>query len=133
VAGYLEGGFESFVANGGKTGTVRIVPPKEFLVLEGEAGTQIKSNSDNHVVLDIRKPGEWSDGVLPNAVTITLQELEEKIEQVPRDKVIHVYCKSGGRAKMAASILQNNGVKEIVLATGGIDAIAAESNVKLSL
>ena len=44
------------------------------------------------------------------------------MQSAPRDEPIALYCKSGTRASIAASLLQARGFTDVVVAPGGIDA-----------
>lgn len=60
-------------------------------------------------VLDVRAPHEWKEGHVPGAMHVFLPELPGRLAQLPRDKPAAVYCDSGYRASIAASILQARG------------------------
>jgi hydroxyacylglutathione hydrolase len=56
------------------------------------------------VVLDVRRPDEWQAGHLSGAVHIPFWEIEHRADEVPAGQV-WVYCASGSRASIAASLL----------------------------
>ncbi|MGB9282266.1 MAG: rhodanese-like domain-containing protein, partial [Pseudonocardiaceae bacterium] len=56
------------------------------------------------VLLDTRRDDEWASGHIEGAVHIPLQELRERLDDVPPGRV-WVHCGSGYRASIAASIL----------------------------
>ena len=58
----------------------------------------------------------------------TQNDLSKSLENAPRDEPIALYCKSGTRASIAASILQAQGFTDVVIAPGGIDAWEASGN-----
>lgn len=60
-------------------------------------------------LLDVRDPDEFSDGHAPDAVNIPLNGLRKRLEELPRDRQILVYCHSGQRAYYATRILVQNG------------------------
>jgi rhodanese-related sulfurtransferase len=62
------------------------------------------------VILDVRAVSEASDGSLPNALNIPLDELEKRLSDIPKDKVVYVYCGTGARAEMAYNVLKKAGV-----------------------
>lgn len=41
--------------------------------------------------------------------------MEANIAKIPKDKIVHVYCKTGGRAKIGMSILVKNGLKNVII------------------
>lgn len=70
-------------------------------------------------VLDVRSKKEWEEGHLHDAIHITLGNLFEKLDDVPKDCPIVLQCRTGLRSAIAASILQRAGIKEVVNLKGG--------------
>ncbi len=62
-------------------------------------------------LIDVRSPDEWDRGHIPNARHYFLGELREHLDKLNRTKPTAVYCDSGYRASIAASILQQAGFK----------------------
>lgn len=56
-------------------------------------------------VLDVRNPAEFDAGHVPGAVNIPLPTLSARMDEVPADKPIAVYCASGYRSSVGASLL----------------------------
>lgn len=72
-------------------------------------------------LLDVRNPTEQEICTIPNtALLIPVKELSKRLNEVPKDKKIIVYCKSGVRSKTACEILASAGWKEIFHLEGGI-------------
>lgn len=69
-------------------------------------------NTD-HVLIDVRTPAEFSEGYIEGAVNIPLQELEQRLSDVPQGQTIVLYCRSGNRSGQAATILDNAGYGNI--------------------
>ncbi len=69
----------------------------------------------NGIILDVRAPEEVAGGHISNASTINLydEDFVGKINLIPKDKEIYVYCKMGGRSAQAAEILQKNGFDKV--------------------
>ncbi len=87
-------------------------------------------------LLDARGPGEFKEKHIANAINIPHTEVGEKaLLLIPnKDTIILVYCKSGGRSKMAAEALINLGYTN-VYDFGGIDTdwkgpVITDKNVK---
>lgn len=60
--------------------------------------------------LDVRNPGELkNNGSLPQAINIPLDELRDRLAELPKDQEIIVSCQSGQRSYLAERILKNNG------------------------
>lgn len=55
---------------------------------------------------------------------IELSELEAQINKIPKDKVIHVYCAAGLRARMGMHIVRNANVREVVITNVGIKVVS---------
>ncbi|MFY0408128.1 rhodanese-like domain-containing protein [Solicola sp. PLA-1-18] len=71
------------------------------------------------VVLDVREDDEWASGHLDGAVHVPLGQLPGRLDEVPRDGQVLVYCKVGGRSAQATAYLQQAGVDAVNL-DGGI-------------
>lgn len=77
------------------------------------------------VVLDVRNPNEYSAGHLEGAINIPLGRLPEHLAELPREGNILVYCQSGGRSSIAASLLQRAGFRSVASLEGGYSACVA--------
>ncbi len=71
-------------------------------------------------ILDVRTQEEYDAGHIKNSTLIPLQVLDKRLNELPRDGKILVYCRSGSRSAQASQILVNNGFKEIYNMKGGI-------------
>ncbi|MFC1634632.1 FAD-dependent oxidoreductase [Planctomycetota bacterium] len=60
-------------------------------------------------VLDVRTPPEFVRGGVPNAKNIPVDQLRDRLDELPRDKTIHAYCAVGLRSYIACRILDQNG------------------------
>ncbi|MCZ7381868.1 MAG: rhodanese-like domain-containing protein [Candidatus Methanoperedens sp.] len=72
------------------------------------------------LILDVRTQEEYDAGHIKNSTLIPVQVLDKRLNELPHDKKILVYCKAGGRSAQASEILVNNGFKEIYNMKGGI-------------
>ncbi len=77
-------------------------------------------DSGDVLILDVRTQEEYEAGHIINSTLIPVQVLDKRLNELPRDKKILVYCKSGSRSAQASQILINNGFKEIYNMKGGI-------------
>ncbi|WP_347250188.1 rhodanese-like domain-containing protein [Zoogloea sp.] len=84
---------------------------------------------DADVLLDVREADEYAAGHLPGAVHVSRGMLEFKLGGTPelshRDLKVVLYCKTGGRAALAARSLQDMGYLNVQSLAGGFDAWAA--------
>ena len=65
------------------------------------------SSEAPHLLLDVRTPEEFATGHIPGAINISVQELPSRLNEVPQDQPVVVYCRSGNRSAQAAKILGN--------------------------
>ncbi len=70
---------------------------------------EVKREGKRLQLLDVRSPDEWNSGHMPHARHAFLGELREQLGKLDRDRPTAVYCDSGYRASIAASILQQAG------------------------
>lgn len=71
-------------------------------------------------LLDVRTPDEFAAVHIPGATVIPVQVLSERLGEVPAEKPIYVYCRSGRRSLRAANILAQHGFNPIYNLHGGI-------------
>jgi adenylyltransferase/sulfurtransferase len=87
---------------------------------------ELRDAGDNHFLLDVREPHEQSICRIAGATLIPLGELENRTNELPKDKRILVHCKSGGRSARAVSRLRELGFNDVWNISGGIIAWARE-------
>ena len=80
----------------------------------------------NTTVVDVREPSEYEAGALPGAILLPRGVLEFKIGGIPElsdpTKPVLVYCRTGGRASLAAQTMQLLGYTNVVSLAGGYQA-----------
>ena len=79
------------------------------------------SDSSKQMLLDVRTPAEFSTGSMPGAVNIPLANLRRRLEELPRDKQIVVFCRVGLIAYNAARVLQAHGFTNHYNLSGGYE------------
>lgn len=65
------------------------------------------------VILDVRSKDEYSGGHIKGSVNVPLNNLNNYISKLSKDKPVITCCASGMRSASAKSILQSNGFKEV--------------------
>ena len=71
------------------------------------------------VLLDVRQPNEWATASFPDSEPIFVADLPARLAELPAGAPVTVFCRTGHRASMAASILDNAGFDVTLVAEGG--------------
>jgi NADPH-dependent 2,4-dienoyl-CoA reductase/sulfur reductase-like enzyme/rhodanese-related sulfurtransferase len=95
-------------------------------VLGGDMPISHWREMDEGVILDVRESFEMAVEKVEGAVNIPLGQLRTRLDELPRDKNIHVICRSGQRAYSATRVLLQNGFKATTV-SGGMLSRARES------
>ena len=116
VPGWLAGGVEAWAASGR--------PLSSYATTTMPAVHRAKAAGDDaSVLLDVRQPIEWAtDGVVPGAERIFVADLPGHLDALPPGLAVTVFCRSGSRASIAASILDKAGVDVRLVTTGGANS-----------
>jgi NADPH-dependent 2,4-dienoyl-CoA reductase/sulfur reductase-like enzyme/rhodanese-related sulfurtransferase len=69
-------------------------------------------------ILDVRTAEEFAAGQIPNAVNLPVDELRERLGELPRDREIAAYCQVGQRGYLATRILMQAGFKVVNISGG---------------
>ena len=78
------------------------------------------TESGDVVLIDVRTPMEFATGALSGAINIPLDSIRGRLDEIPRDKPIVLYCGVGLRGYLASNILRNNGFDNVRNLVGGI-------------
>lgn len=78
----------------------------------------------NEFLLDVRGINEWRLQRRPDSHHIPLGYLRNRLEEVPRDRPVVVYCASGGRSPIAVSLLKQAGFTQVRELVGGIQEMS---------
>ncbi|MCE9624980.1 MAG: rhodanese-like domain-containing protein [Deltaproteobacteria bacterium] len=79
-----------------------------------------QSKGKNEFLLDVRKPDEHQVCRIEGAALIPLDSLEAKATEIPKDRPVYVYCRSGNRSRQAIQRLESLGFENLVNIDGGI-------------
>ena len=75
-----------------------------------------------YLLVDVREPAEWEIVRIPDAVLIPKGELPSKLADLPQDKPVVLYCKSGVRSAEALALLKDAGFADAKHVQGGVTA-----------
>ncbi len=114
VAGYLKGGLQALRAQ-----------PEQFQAstrIEAATLAEQLASADPPAVLDVRTEKEWLEKRIEGSLHIPLNQLQERIADVPRDRLVAVHCASGYRSSIAVSLLERDNRGTYADLIGGIAA-----------
>lgn len=69
-------------------------------------------------LLDVREPVEWSAGHIDGARHIPMNDLPQRLAELPEDTEIVVVCKSGGRSGQVTGYLAQKGIRAVNMSGG---------------
>ncbi len=110
IAGGLDGGIEAWHSSGREVST--------FETVEVEDMAQWVLSAEPMTVVDTRDEHEWVAGHVPGAVHMYVPDVPHRADEIPRDAPVAVHCASGYRAGIAASLLEQAGLKRIIHVNG---------------
>lgn len=104
----------SFLSNLLKSGSsnINVVELKE----------KMASKPANVLYLDVRTPMEFSSANIKGFKNIPVDQIPNRLNEIPKDKEIVVICQSGGRSSSAVRFLSQNGYEKVINVTGGMGA-----------
>lgn len=76
------------------------------------------------VFLDVRAPQERAHVTFPFALHIPLQQLPDRLEELPKDKFLITFCFNGARAVLAYAFLRTRGFDEVKIMEGRLEELA---------
>lgn len=98
---------------------------KQFAPVKGVrnvSAKQFQDESKGNKVIDVREVHEYKRGHIAGAANIPLSQLPQRMEEIPKDKQVFLYCQSGMRSKQAAKLLSRKGYTNLANLNGGISA-----------
>ncbi len=111
IQGYLGGGMSAWINSGLDMQSVGVVSPHA-----------LAQTTPRPWLLDVRAPDEYASGALPDAHNIPLGLLPNRLGDIPADGPLILYCGSGPRSLLGASLLQRAGRHNIHILAGGVTA-----------
>ncbi len=78
------------------------------------------AEGDDFMLLDIRSAGELAQGMLPDAEHLPMHVIPLRINELPKDKDVILYCHSGARSYHACAYLAQQGYDNVINLRGGI-------------
>ncbi|WP_018627138.1 rhodanese-like domain-containing protein [Niabella aurantiaca] len=125
VEGTLEGGFETYRNSGAPSDMIIDVETDELMM---------DIPFDEHlIVMDVRKPIEFAEGHLKDAVNLPLSELNDplRIAAIEDKDNLYLHCGGGTRSVIAASVLKRQGLHNLRNVAGGWKKIKEEPRAEI--
>ena len=123
VIGYVDGGTAAWKNAGEELDLIIDIEPDELAM--------DLPFDENLVVLDVRKPVEYAEGHIKDAVNLPLSELNDPINMavVEDHQNVYIHCGSGYRSVIAASLFKRQGIHNVRNVVGGWDEIKNQKNI----
>lgn len=121
--GFLQGGIQSWMADGGELDQIQSVSAEEMAESFSKGGFEI---------LDVRKNSEYLSEHLLEATNAPLDYINESMLMVDKNKTYFVHCAGGYRSMIFASILRARGYDNLIDVQGGFKAIKESGKMKVS-
>jgi phage shock protein E len=77
---------------------------------------------DDVLILDVREQSEYDAGHIPGVTLIPLNDVPNRLSEIPKDKPVIVTCRSGNRSGQATDFLRQQGYTNVHNMTGGLNA-----------
>jgi len=121
VAGYLEGGIDTWKKGGKSTGTIASI----------EAGQVPAYVSSGYEILDVRRSSEAETEHVAGAINISLMDLENRMKELSKTGKYVLHCAGGYRSMIASSILRSRGFSNFVNVHGGFAKISKVPGIEI--
>ena len=125
VIGYLGGGFDAW-KNAGEHVDMIIDVEADELMMDIPHDNKLK-------ILDVRKPTEYADGHLKNALNLPLNEMNDPatIAELEDEQNYYVHCAGGYRSVIAASLIKRQGIHNLRNVLGGWSKIKEQGKAEI--
>ena len=117
VAGALEGDVLAVMEE-----MPEVIEQQARLTAEQLAEELASDDEPGIAVLDVRNLGELEAGRIGGSLSIPLAELVSRLGEVPQNRPVVVYCASGYRSSIAASVISRHGHRAVSDLVGGYEA-----------
>ena len=100
------------------------------LIIEPLEVHKMMQAGETFLLLDCREPWEHQTARIEGATLIPMREIPQKLDEIPKDQPVVVYCHAGMRSFNAASWLKRQGINALSM-SGGIDQWSREIDPKV--
>ena len=92
--------------------------------IDSETLSQRLKDADDVLLVDIRTPAEIAQGMIPDALQLPMHLIPLRMGELPKDRDVIIYCRSGARSYQACAYLMQQGYGRVINLRGGIIAWA---------
>jgi len=92
--------------------------------IDSESLHERLAQGEDLVLVDIRTPAEVAQGAIPGAMELPMHLIPLRLAELPKDKDVVLYCRSGARSYQACAYLMQQGMARVLNLRGGIIAWA---------
>ena len=100
------------------------------LIIEPLEVHKLMQAGERFLLLDCREPWEYQTARIEGATLIPMRDIQQKVDEIPKDRPVVVYCHAGIRSFNAASWLKQQGINALSM-SGGIDQWSREIDPKV--
>ncbi|MFN8152842.1 MAG: rhodanese-like domain-containing protein [Bacteroidia bacterium] len=122
--GYLQGGFESWVASGKEKDQIVSITADEL--------ADIQQRNPQVEILDVRRQGEYEAEHIRNVKHAPLDYINDAMAEINNDVPVYVHCAGGYRSMIFTSILRARGFTNLIDVKGGYKAIKESGKFDLT-
>lgn len=87
-----------------------------------DVAQRLKAPVSRILLLDVREPDERELAVIEPSLHIPMRDVPARLDEIPKDRRVVVYCHGGTRSAMIAGFLEGHGYRDVANLSGGIDA-----------
>ena len=80
---------------------------------------EVEQLKPGDLLLDVRRKEEFDAGNIASSINIPVDELRYRLNEIPKNKTIYIYCEAGLRGYLAQRILRQNGYDDVANLSGG--------------
>jgi len=117
IVGFLDGGMTAWATSGGHSAHIELVSTEEL--------HDMIIGHERFVLLDVRAPLEYEENHIDGAINIPVAELRTRYRELDGETKTVLVCSSGNRSSLGASILKQNGFRQVYNLAGGMSGYGA--------
>lgn len=92
--------------------------------IDSESLSKRLEDGEDVLLVDIRTPAEMAQGIIPDSLMLPMHLIPIRMSELPKDKDVVLYCRSGARSYQACAYMMQQGHARAINLRGGIIAWA---------